>query len=464
MIHFKCPHCGKSINVKDEGAGRTGKCPGCQGIVHVPQPETKNRELLVPHPPELSSPPTVIAARPTPPPLTRPVCEPAGAQEPLFSSVPATAIQVDVGQSSRAAHSLGIASLILGALSFFVCWLPLIGLFFSGLGLVLGGIGLFLAIVRKRSGIGFSIAGTAISSVALVTGFVFMYAVAGTVASVDEALKDVQSDISRPPPQAHPVMDEAALQAELADVLLAEIEGRDDPQAKAKLEARLKALPEEQWMAHPLLRGALEQAREAAQAVTCHNDLLTIGLALHDYHDTFRQFPPAYIADSKGTPMHSWRVILLPYMGELEAYEKYNWNEPWNSPNNVAALKGVSCYSCPVKRGTGGETDYVVIMDSHGVFDRARQSKMADVTDSPAETIAVVEVHGTGIHWAEPRDFELGTVSLPLRGHSPDGFNVLTVSGQPYGVGKDVSPDVFKALITRDGGEAIPSDALHRTH
>jgi len=41
--------------------------------------------------------------------------------------------------------------------------------------------------------------------------------------------------------------------------------------------------------------------------------------------------------------MHSWRVLILPYMGEEEQqlYSRYNLNEPWNSPENhkLAALR-----------------------------------------------------------------------------------------------------------------------------
>ncbi|MCB7130413.1 MAG: hypothetical protein J3T61_12850, partial [Candidatus Brocadiales bacterium] len=129
------------------------------------------------------------------------------------SPTPVTAIQVNVQQPSRAAHSLGIASLVLGILSFFVCWLPFIGLFFGGLGFVLGGIGLLLAFARKGSGVGFSIAGTAVSSVALVTGLLFTFAIVGTVASVDQALKDLDSDLSTAPPQAAPVTSDVSATA-----------------------------------------------------------------------------------------------------------------------------------------------------------------------------------------------------------------------------------------------------------
>lgn len=37
MIHFNCPHCDKAIRVRDEAAGRKGKCLGCVETIQVPQ-------------------------------------------------------------------------------------------------------------------------------------------------------------------------------------------------------------------------------------------------------------------------------------------------------------------------------------------------------------------------------------------------------------------------------------------
>lgn len=74
-------------------------------------------------------------------------------------------------------NSLGIASMVLGILAFVICWIPilnLLGLPLSGLGLLLGIIGIVIAAVRRGSGIGFPIAGAAISGVALVI-VIWMY-------------------------------------------------------------------------------------------------------------------------------------------------------------------------------------------------------------------------------------------------------------------------------------------------
>jgi hypothetical protein len=133
------------------------------------------------------------AVRPKPPPAPALVraehdfdLEPHARRRP--SAAAAVSNTIIVQQPSRAAHSLGIAALVIGVLSFFVCWIPFLGVAVSGLGLLLGLGGLVLAVVRRGSGVGFSIAGSGLSALSLVICLVWTFAVSSAFKAVDNAV------------------------------------------------------------------------------------------------------------------------------------------------------------------------------------------------------------------------------------------------------------------------------------
>lgn len=63
--------------------------------------------------------------------------------------------------------------------------------------------------------------------------------------------------------------------------------------------------------------------------------LHTIAAALLAYQEEHGTLPPAYSVDLRGKPLHSWRVLILPYLGEEELYSKFALNEPWDSETNA---------------------------------------------------------------------------------------------------------------------------------
>lgn len=165
MIEFACMHCGKQFKVKDEAAGKKGKCPQCGNMVEVPSPDAE-----VPLD-EVGA--TIAPVQPHS--VTRhahtqgsPVVQPP----PLERGHVAQAPSVNVHMPKRSS-SLGIVSLILGVVAFLICWIPLVGVVsipISALGVLLAVIGLLVALVRRGSGIGWPIGGGAVSGLALAIG------------------------------------------------------------------------------------------------------------------------------------------------------------------------------------------------------------------------------------------------------------------------------------------------------
>jgi prepilin-type processing-associated H-X9-DG protein len=210
---------------------------------------------------------------------------------------------------------------------------------------------------------------------------------------------------------------------------------------------------------------AVETAREAARRAQCNNNLKMIVLALQNYHDDHGMFPPAFIPDKDGKPMHSWRVLLLPYMEEKPLYDKYNFQEPWDGPNNSKLLMNpvpyaYRWYQCPsdarIGRGTGVWTSYVAVVGPRTAWPGAQMRKMSEIADGTANTVLVMEDQSTRIPWMEPRDLMLD-----------EALGVLT-SSDPRAGGIHRHEDFFydyfggRNVAFVDGSVALLSDGLQR--
>jgi prepilin-type processing-associated H-X9-DG protein len=158
----------------------------------------------------------------------------------------------------------------------------------------------------------------------------------------------------------------------------------------------------------PLLQPVIKEAREAANRMQCNNHLRMITLALHNYHDTHGELPPLYTIDNAGRPMHSWRVLLLPYMEEAALFEKIRLDEPWNSEHNSQFHdRIISVYSCPNNEKVKGKANctYSAIA-GEGLVPAKVDSKSGQdfgaIVDGTSNTLAFVEVKEP-FCWMDPK-------------------------------------------------------------
>ena len=214
------------------------------------------------------------------------------------------------------------------------------------------------------------------------------------------------------------------------------------------------------------------QASTSRPRSPCSNNLKQIGIAVHNYHDTYGCFPPAYIADASGRPMHSWRVLILPFLEQQALYARYDFSEPWDGPNNrQLAAEMPRVYRCPQDKAQGAsDTSYVAVVGAGSIWPGDKTVTMGDVADGTSNTLLVVESHGSGINWMEPRDLSrqqlaaginaqngLGICSSHghrVRGRG-EGAQALFADGATKFLPNDVSPHVLNGLSTIAGGESV---------
>ncbi|HTU92648.1 MAG TPA: DUF1559 domain-containing protein [Gemmataceae bacterium] len=111
-----------------------------------------------------------------------------------------------------------------------------------------------------------------------------------------------------------------------------------------------------------LLLPAVQKAREAANRAKCQNNLKQMGLAFHNYHDSFQTLPPGYFAalpyvdgTTDTSPGWAWGAYILPYLEQASLYAVYTQGSAFSSPGtydvaayfstNVATV--VPTFLCP---------------------------------------------------------------------------------------------------------------------
>jgi hypothetical protein len=217
-----------------------------------------------------------------------------------------------------------------------------------------------------------------------------------------------------------------------------------------------------------LLSIAVEGARESARRAQCRNNLKQIGLALFNYHQTFGSFPPPYITDGEGRPRHSWRVLIRPFLDASPFYNSYRFDEPWDGPNNAQLIAsergGWYWHHCPSEHHDDPfTTDYVAIVGPGTAWNVDHPVSVDDMADGPANTLLLVEVVGSGINWAEPRDLALDRIAPTVNAKSVLGISSRHVGGA-YGLMADgsvvflsdkLSAATIRGLLTIDGGEEV---------
>ena len=238
-----------------------------------------------------------------------------------------------------------------------------------------------------------------------------------------------------------------------------------------------------------LLLPAVQQAREAARRTQSKNNLKQIGLAMHNFHDTFNYFPQGTIPSKKLKPeeRQSWQLLLLPWIDQAALYnemkvsmqESAQWDgdkqQPFNA-NEITVFRNPS-QAAPHRPGDPAPTDYVGWAgvgkdaptekckdDKKGIFGYDRVSRIRDITDGTSNTVMVSDGVGKDRGpWAQGGKSTIRALTAKPYVNGPDGigsphaggFHVLLADGSVRFVSANIDPDILEHLATRAGGENV---------
>lgn len=225
-------------------------------------------------------------------------------------------------------------------------------------------------------------------------------------------------------------------------------------------------------------REAIDRVQEGRMRSLSMRNLEKIATAMRNYAADHGTFPPAMTQDASGRPLHSWRVLILPYLDEEALYRRFDLSVPWDSPENTAAAAEMPKVFRHPDIGRGQRrlgavgidvSSYYVIRGPDTMFPPAGPRRETDATDGGDKTLLVVEGTPTGaVSWIQPIDLEFdalrGAVNaggeIAAGGLTEGGVAVATVDGKGRFVRERHSHRTFRALVTPDGGEPLVDDVF----
>ena len=220
--------------------------------------------------------------------------------------------------------------------------------------------------------------------------------------------------------------------------------------------------------------------RPEIEVMRCTSKIKGLSLAFHGYHNKHGAFPPAYTVDAEGRRLHSWRTLLLPYLGdeERELYGKIRLDEPWDSDHNRQFRdqpwfnwEEGACNSCcptlrrtlPAGKNKGQYTNYMVVEGPGLVFDGPSCTKLEALERGTSNTVLFVE-STMAVHWMCPVDIQIDMVRqgiVPKRsrifgigsGHPKGAVGFCLVDGSvhfetPETMPKELLPELFRTQGT----------------
>jgi hypothetical protein len=202
------------------------------------------------------------------------------------------------------------------------------------------------------------------------------------------------------------------------------------------------------------------------------NNLRQISIAMENYEQVKHAFPITGTGnfDANGNAYLSWRVHILPYLGETALYNKFHLNEPWNSPNNLPLLdempasfrsSGDSFDSTTTRIMTFTGKDAPFGFQTAGLPQTG--PSLSIIADGSSQTLMVAEAGpDKAVPWTSPADmpFDKNNPFASLGDLSSGKFFAGFFDAHVGTFGSDMDPAILSALVTRNGNETIDSGTV----
>ncbi len=199
--------------------------------------------------------------------------------------------------------------------------------------------------------------------------------------------------------------------------------------------------------------------------------LRTLAMAMHDYQEARKGFPPAWseqVPDSthSGRPPVSWRVLLLPYLEQKNLFSKYDMKKKWDHPDNLALLDDMPSIYRHEDDAEGHTTRIQVFSNQGAVFEmdpnprpgvsRRNRVTYQSLRNRAGQTVLFVEGGSEmATPWTKPTavEMDLENPLAQLGTLDPRGFGAAMVDGSIQWLTPDLEPATFRSMVLHNDGE-----------
>ncbi|MCH9655375.1 MAG: DUF1559 domain-containing protein [Planctomycetes bacterium] len=205
-----------------------------------------------------------------------------------------------------------------------------------------------------------------------------------------------------------------------------------------------------------LLLPYIQQAREAERRSTTKNHLKQIGLALHNYHETHRCFPPGGVIREDDTAMQGWLTMILPFLDGSPYYSWIDLDKSWDNPYNGYVLNSsIPSYLIPGVDAHFTSSGFGLTHNqgNPNIFYRNSSVKLRQMKNGAAHNWMLGEVEGNFQPWGYPFNWRpLGTklCNGPASYGRPawHGGHLLLADGSVSFFSDETSPEILKSLAS----------------
>ncbi len=183
-------------------------------------------------------------------------------------------------------------------------------------------------------------------------------------------------------------------------------------------------------------------------------NLKQIMLAVYNYESVYKEMPTRGNNSRDAKSLLSWRVALLPYLEQVQLYNKFKLDEPWDSEHNLALLKEMpAVYKVKKAKVQPGYT-VIHVPTGPGLANEVdKRMRLREFLDGTSNTIYLaLSTDEAAVPWTKPDEFN--PIEHPeLLRVEKEQYTFGVTDGSILHLPASITPEKLKVWFTRAGGE-----------